>query len=90
MTMARDREPGRQSDVARSLARAFQEKFIEPSATRIEEQEARLNFLQEKLTALEKKTNRLALAQKKTAERVFIALAGLVVTVIALIVLNIH
>ncbi|MHB8984918.1 MAG: hypothetical protein ACYC38_03175 [Eubacteriales bacterium] len=42
------------------------------------------------MTALEKKTNRLALAQKKTAERVFIALAGLVVTVIALIVLNIH
>lgn len=88
--MVQDRETGRQTDVARSLARALQEKFIDPSAARIEEQEARLNFFQEKVASLEKEINRLCLEQKKTAAGVIVALASLAVAVIALIVLNIR
>lgn len=88
--VVRDKETGGQAEVARSLARALQERFIEPSAARIEEQEARVKLLQEKVAALEKEIGRLRLLQKKTAAGVCTALAGVTLTALALIVLNVR
>ena len=84
------RETESRAGVTRSLARAFQEKLIEPSAARMEELEDRLRHLQEKLAALEKEIRRLGLLQKKTAAGLYIALSGLAATALALAVLHLR
>ena len=88
--MTWNKEAERKAEVARSLARALQEKFIDPAAGQLKEQEARLNILQEKMTSLEREIARLGHAVKKTAAMALAALAGLAITVIALVSLIIH
>ncbi|MCL6638698.1 MAG: hypothetical protein K6T80_03335 [Firmicutes bacterium] len=72
--MAPAREGG--PEVVRSLARAFQERIIEPAALRQENQEARIKALEETLPALEQEIGRLRAALKKTKAVGGAALAG--------------
>lgn len=74
-------------DVVRSLARALQDKLISPPALKLEEQEDRVNLLEERLAGLEEATSHLRLLQKKTETKVLFALIMLAVTSAVLIYL---